>query len=106
MNIEEPQEDPGNVQSDNKKDSNTRPLTALEKEEIKCLFQQEILDNVVIVLKDVRPKLSTSLALQKLLPYKEMVRRVIDCMRYFQTKESRKEPEQPPESGKPSRTSN
>ena len=70
LNIEEPQEDPGNVQSDNKKDSNTRPLTALEKEEIKCLFQQEILDNVVIVLKDVRPKLSTSLALQKLLPYK------------------------------------
>ena len=106
LNIEEPQEDPGNVQSDNKKDSNTQPLTALEKEEIKCLFQQEILDNVVIVLKDVRPKLSTSLALQKLLPYKEMVRRVTDCMRYFQTKESRKEPEQPPESGKPSRTSN
>ena len=43
LNIEEPQEDPGNVQSDNKKDSNTRPLTALETEEIKCLFQQEIL---------------------------------------------------------------
>lgn len=61
---------------------------------------------VVIVLKDVRPKLSTSLALQKLLPYKEMVRRVTDCMWYFQTKESRKEPEQLPESGKPSRTSN
>ena len=61
---------------------------------------------VVIVLKDVRPKLSTSLALQKLLPYKEMVRRVTDCMRYSQTKESRNEPEQLPESGKPSRTSN
>ena len=106
LNIEEPQEDPGNVQSDNKKDSNTRPLTALEKEEIKCLFQQEIADNVVIVLKDVRTKLSTSLTLQKLLPYKEMVRRVADCMWYFQTKEPRKEPEQLPESVKLSRTSN
>ena len=31
LNIEEPQEDPGNIQSDNKKDSNTRPLTALQK---------------------------------------------------------------------------
>ena len=68
------QEDPGNIQSDNEKDSNTRPLTALEKEEIKCLFQQEIADNVVIVPKDVRTKLSTSLTLRKLLPYKEMVK--------------------------------
>lgn len=105
LNIEEPQEDPGNVQSDNEKDSNTRPLTALAKEEIKCLFQQEIAD-VVIVLKNVRSKLSTSLTLRKLLPYKEMVRKVADCMRYFQTKEPTKEPEQLPESGKPSRTSN
>lgn len=105
LNIQEPQEDPGNVQSDNEKDSNTRPLTAMEKEEIKSLFQQEIVDNVLIVLKDVRPKLSTSLTLRKLMPYKEMVRRVADCVRYFQTKEPRKEPEELPESGKPSLTS-
>ena len=105
LNIQEPQEDPGNVQSDNEKDSNTRPLTALEKEEIKSLFQQEIAGNVLIVLKDVRPKLSTSLTLRKLMPYKEMVRRVANCMRYFQTKEPRKELEELPESGKPSLTS-
>lgn len=48
LNIEEPQEDPGNIKSDNEKDSNTQPLTALQKAEIKCLFQQEIVDNVVI----------------------------------------------------------
>ena len=104
MNIQEPQEDPGNVQSDNEKDSNTRPLTALEKEEIKSLFQQEIAD-VPIVLKDVRPKLSTSLTLRNFMPYKEMVRRVANCVWYFQTKEPRKELEELPESGKPSLTS-
>ena len=105
LNIQEPQEDPGNFQSDNEKDPNTRPLTALEKEEIKSLFQQEIADNVLIVLKDVRPKLSISLTLRKLMPYKEMVRRVANCVRYFQTKEPRKELEELPESGKPSLTS-
>ena len=78
---------------------------SIGKEEIKSLFQQEIADNVLIVLKDVRPKLSTSLTLRKLMPYKEMVRRVADCVRYFQTKEPRKEPEELPESGKPSLTS-
>ena len=78
---------------------------SIGKEEIKSLFQQEIADNVLIVLKDVRPKLSTSLTLRKLMPYKEMVRRVANCMRYFQTKEPRKELEELPESGKPSLTS-
>ena len=44
LNIQEPQEDPGNIHSDNENLSGcreTRPLTELEKEEIKSLFQKK-----------------------------------------------------------------
>ena len=55
------------------------------------------MDDTPVQSKELRPKMMTVVALRKLLPYKLMVKKVADCVRYLQQREPRKDPEELPE---------
>ena len=71
-------------------------LTTAEKETIKKLFHNEIVNDTPLHYRQLRPKMMTVVPLRKLIPHKLMVKKVAETVCYFQQQEPRKEPEELP----------
>ena len=79
------------------KSSNVRPLTSEEKTLIKTIFNDIIVKDQVVCVRDIRPLMMTDPKLRTLVPRKTMVQRVADHIRYCQVKHPRKDPNELPQ---------
>ena len=88
-----------------KEKSFNRPLTTAEKATISEVFRKEIMEDTVVRSQDLRPKMMMVVSIRKLLPYKNMLKKVADYVRYLQQVEPRKDPQDLPEIHQETRTS-
>ena len=74
------------------KSSNVCPLPSEEKTLIKTIFNEIIVKDQVVCVRDIRPLLMSDTKLRMLVPHKTVVQRVADHIRYCQVKHPRKDP--------------
>ena len=79
------------------KSSNVCPLPSEEKTLIKTIFNEIIVKDQVVCVRDIRPLLMSDTKLRMLVPHKTVVQRVADHIRYCQVKHPRKDPNELPQ---------
>ena len=79
------------------KSSNVCPLPSEENTLIKTIFNEIIVKDQVVCVRDIRPLLMSDTKLRMLVPHKTVVQRVADHIRYCQVKHPRKDPNELPQ---------
>ena len=79
------------------KSSNVCSLPSEEKTLIKTIFNEIIVKDQVVCVRDIRPLLMSDTKLRMLVPHKTVLQRVADHIRYCQVKHPRKDPNELPQ---------